>query len=86
MVCRVVKKAICQHLQDHYIEHHLVRYIKTLRNKEYLQSIDMTREKADSIISILWSKSINLQQYDEIKDGRRVRKQSCILKECVNLD
>ena len=74
MVCHLLKKAICQQLKDYHIQYHFNRYVKTLCNKEYMLSRNMSKAQVDEEIRHLWNRRLQLEQYDEIKNGKRIRK------------
>ena len=61
----------CRVLQEHHIQNHMNRYIESLTNTSYLKSIGYTKEQADKEIAGLWERRRQLQQFDEIKDGKR---------------
>ena len=69
-----MKKAICQQLKDYHVVHHFNRYIETLRNKEYMISRNMTNAQVADEIRHMWARRLELEQYDQIKNGKRVPK------------
>ena len=73
-MCSLLKQSLCKELQNHHIQHHLDRYITTLRNAEYLKSIGFSQKKAQKEIAGLWARRLELQKYDDIIDGKRQKK------------
>ena len=65
---------MCLALQNHYMKEQISRYIVTLNNEKYIESIGMTRETANLEIRWLWDKHIELNSFCHIQNGRRQRK------------
>tara|TARA_B100001769_G_C22099584_1_gene593448 strand:+ start:548 stop:817 length:270 start_codon:yes stop_codon:yes gene_type:complete len=77
--CPHIKRIVCNALQNYHIEHHISRYVHILRDSEYLNMVNMTKEQANREIMNIYEKRRSLQAFDEVKDGLRVKKVSCIL-------
>ena len=73
--CEHLKKMACRILQHHYISNHLPRYIDTLSNDSYLKSIGLTHQEAHDEMNALWRMRSNMQKYDEIRKGKRIKKE-----------
>ena len=68
--CVYLTKMICRNIQEYYLCNHLDRYIITLSNMKYLESIGWTKSKAQKEISLLWEKRREIQVYTEIRNRK----------------
>ena len=75
MQCKFANSLACRQLQNFYIKNHFNRYIKTLRDKDYMSTMNMTSEEVQCEIRALWTYKQNLEQFDEIKYGLRKKKE-----------
>ena len=74
MVCPVVRRTLCHAARDHYIMNHMNRYVKTLLDKNYMKSINITKDDAMKEISRLYDLRISLQSFDQVVNGKRIKK------------
>lgn len=81
MTCPVVTRFLCQGLQNYYIQHHFNRYVKTLQNKTYISALNMSKMDAEKEICYLWNKRIELDKFDKIENGKRIKN----LHHCIRI-
>jgi GTPase Era involved in 16S rRNA processing len=74
MFCNRINRAACHLIRDFYVENNLHKYISIMNDAEYLKAIGMTKADARKEIAFLWKKQLQLSQFDEIQNGKRVKK------------
>lgn len=79
MTCRSLNKCICHQLKSFYVSEHFNRYVHTLMDKDYRESLNLTKNQVNIIIRELTDARISLHAYDEIVDGKRQKKQCKVL-------
>lgn len=76
-------KVLCHSVRNHYVKNQLPRFVRTLKDAEYLNSQNMTIADSEREIARLYNLRDELRPYDEIVSGKRRRKQ--ILKFDIDL-
>ena len=58
--CPHITKIVCANVQEYYIMNHVKRYISTLENMEYINSVGICKKKSKKEISNIWQKHLTL--------------------------
>ena len=84
MVCHYMKKAMCEKLKNHYVQHHLHRYINTLCEEEYIFRMGFTRAQVEREIRYIFNKHLKLRQIDDMNVKSVARPSHMTKTECRN--
>ena len=75
---------MCHAVRDYYIQHHMLRYVSTLMNKEYKKELSLSDEDSRREISELYRRRLQLQTFDEIVDGKRRKRSDTFLTKIID--
>lgn len=60
-LCPIVTRAACHSARNHYIQHHICRYVKVLHDPEYQRAVGMSERDALRELASLHQKNIALR-------------------------